>query len=184
MTSAHKLKKSLIDKDHGGLDTTNMPHRVIPIIELITWGFAGMFTSIIGFVIWAEERLTNDISELRGLLVPLLGGALMVVCLILFRIRKEPPNVTCGRAGFSLMLGSAANIILSLILPVGKELILHPIMMLIGGAIVTGFFFIVSLSLIKKVYKKSDSYAESILTEAEKRITDKLNKEKDENETN
>lgn len=179
MTTVHKLKKSLIDKNHGGLDTTNMPHRVIPIIEWIAWGFAGMFTSIVGFAIWAEEKLTNDISELRGLFIPFLGGVLMVLFLILFRIRKEPYNVVCGRAGFSLMFGSVANIILSLVIPIGKDLLLNPIVMLAGGALVSGFFFIVSLSLIKKVYRKSDSYAESIITEAEKRINDKLTKDKD-----
>lgn len=167
------IRKALIEPPTG--EIKHMPHRIFPLIDWLMFGLATIVSSIASFVIIAEERITGDISELRLLMIPMAGAAVMTALLVMFKIRKEPVNVIMARGGFALFFGGVTNIVISIFIPVGAKILLHPVILLVGGAVSAIFFYIVSLAFVKKVYQKSDYYADALVEKIEEKA--KLPKE-------
>lgn len=167
------IRKSLIEPPTG--DIKHMPHRLIPIIDWLMFGLATFISAVSSLVVIAEEKITGDISELRLLMIPMAGAAVMTALLVMFKIRKETINVIMARGGFALFFGSVTNIVISIFIPVGAKILLHPVILLVGGAVSAIFFYIVSLAFVKKVYQKSDYYADALVEKIEEKA--KLPKE-------
>lgn len=167
------IRKALIEPPTG--DIKHMPHRLIPFIDWLMFGLATFISAVSSLVVIAEEKRTGDISELRLLMIPMAGAAVMTALLVMFKIRKETINVIMARGGFALFFGSVTNIVISIFIPVGAKILLHPVILLVGGAVSAIFFYIVSLAFVKKVYQKSDYYADALVEKIEEKA--KLPKE-------
>lgn len=101
---------------------------------------------------------TTDLSELRLLLLPLMGALIVSGGMIMLNPEPETRRIVIGRAIFALFLGACAPSMAGMIHPVLEQL--KPVMMLATGGAVAGLVYVISRPFTRKLYERAERMAE------------------------
>lgn len=155
-----------------------MPDRFIHLVDATITGVVTLVTTMASSLLIVES-LTQQVNELRLLFIPLIGGLIMSGGLILLAPSIETRRVTVGRAIIGLFFGSALPSLAALIYPPLEHIVIHPVALLIGGGLATGFFFVLSRPFVRRFYHRSDDIAKDAVDAVERETSKHLGATKD-----
>lgn len=145
-----------------------MPHRILAFCDTLIIGLVTIVSALCTQLL-AVESATRQVDELRVLLIPLIGALISTGGMALFQIEKEPRNIVIGRAIFGLLFGAGFMPAMSTIFPSMAVVMERPVIMLLSGAVMSMFFYAVAYFLAKGLFRRSKSYADGLLDQAERR---------------
>lgn len=134
------------------------------ILSIVTAASASLLAQV---PLTTTPEVIESAMEMRLLLVPFLGGALMMLGAAFLNPGIETGQVKVGRACVGVFFAIVAPQLISWIIPGLKAVGTNPFMLLSigGGAGLVGF--ILSRSAVQGLYNRSDRIAERALDKAE-----------------
>lgn len=156
-----------------------MPHRLFEHIDSVVIGLLTLVATISAQTVTSVEH-TEELTELRILMVPLVSSLIATGGLYLFNIGREPRNVIMGRAVFALLFGSSFIPMLAIVFPAWEPILRRAIILLPGGATMSMVFFFLSYPFSRALNNRSRGLADNLLDEAERRTGISSRKQEDE----
>lgn len=132
---------------HHVLDTA-----VIVVCALATAGS----TLIIG-----SAETTEQLAELRLLLLPFLGALVMSGGIIMLNPQPETRRIVIGRSIIALFCGVLGPQLIGLIHPSLAAVSVKPIVEIALGGIIAGLAYIISKPFFGELYKRADNIAKT-----------------------
>lgn len=145
-----------------------MPHRFLEVCDSIIIGVITTCAAIATRIL-AVESATGQVDELRILMVPMIGSLIATGGMMIFQLGKETRNVVIGRAMLALFFGTAFIPVMAVIFPSMAELLNRPLILLVGGALMSMVFYALAYPFSRGLFNRSDNIADKILDEAEHR---------------
>lgn len=116
------------------------------------------------------EAASQQIDELRMLLLPLIGSLIVSGGMIMLNPSVETRKIIIGRAIIGLFFGTVGPQVVALFHDKLAGLTSHPVLLLTAGGLICGLFFVLSKPFVQGLYKRSQRIAEAELDKIEKRL--------------
>ena len=138
-------------------------HTMDAIIATVTTVTAAVTAHLV-----SAEAATGEVSELRGLLIPLIGALIMSGGAIMLNPSNETRRIVIGRAILGLLFGAAGPSAVCAFLPSASMLVNFPAVLLLSGAIISGVFYVMSKPFFSRFYERADFLAKREVSRIEK----------------
>ena len=117
-------------------------------------------TTAITAQIVSVEATTQEVSDLRVLLIPLVGSMIMSGGAIMLNPQPETRQIIIGRAIIGLLFGAAGPSVITILCPSLEHLSRFPALMLMSGGLISAFFYVLSKPFFSHLYSRADSIAQ------------------------
>lgn len=107
----------------------------------------------------ATEAASSDVSELRVLLIPLMGAIIVSCAAILLNPEVETRNIVIGRAAIAWFLGTATPSAIGVFFDSTREMLHSPAVLLIAGGAICGISYVLSRPFFARLYERADHIA-------------------------
>lgn len=124
----------------------------------------------LGGSLLALEATNNEVSELRLLVLPLIGSVILSFAMILLNPKTEVRRIVVGRSMFALFFGASLPSVIGLFHPSLRDVLVHPTLLLLSGGSISGLVYVLSWPVVKKFYARSDTMADTVLLRIESKL--------------
>lgn len=121
-------------------------------------------------ILLAMEASTNEVTDLRILLIPFMGAVVVSFACILLNPQKETRSITVGRALIALFVATSMPSAIGVFFESTKWMMDSPKILLPAGGILAFFAYILSRPFFTRAYERADAIARHELRQLERRI--------------
>jgi hypothetical protein len=148
------------------LDSLKRSCRPYHVMDTIITVAATLIVAAANLLI-ATETVTQEVSELRILLIPFMGAIVASGGAILLNPKVETRNIVIGRAMIALLAGTAGPAALGVVFESTQWLWRSPAILLLAGAAISGLAYVLSRPFFSNLYNRSDAIAKREVTRLE-----------------
>lgn len=151
----------------------HMPHRLLLLLDqhyadsLVAMLTTLLATTFSAAMLAADTGLSAETTEIRLLLMPLIGALVGTTGMVLLAPMREDRRRVAGRAILAVAFGAGAPVVIGITSSYGRLMAGHPVALWLVGLIVAMIIFALARAVAERLFARADDLAERIVDAGE-----------------
>lgn len=148
-----------------------MPDRLFPLIDMLAVACLTLITGVSGTILAVDAEAPGAGSdELRLLLVPSVGAAIVSFVMFMWYLEWSSRRVMIGRFVISLMFGSGIPVAAGALSERAAAMAHHPVLLGLAGGITAALVFLLAKAVTDAIQNRSQRIGRQAVEQFEKRF--------------